>query len=318
MKPAISRREQLQMLLEETSRTFALAIPLLPEPLCTEVNVAYLLFRIADTLEDSTRWAARDRVAALEELARTLEEGGKDEEVRNLARQWRDRRPVDHVGYLELIDQAPLVFSALRDARPEAARIIVAHTVRTSRGMASFLRRAGEDGVLRLDSLEDLRAYCYAVAGIVGEMLTELFLLECESAGALAPRLRPRARGFGEALQLVNVLRDSSDDIQEGRSLVPDSVSRDHLFELARTDLRQAAEYTLALQSAGAPDGIVAFNALPVLLATATIDRVEEAGPGSKISRARVWAILARLKADIRLGRPVIRLDSGAPASRPA
>src|SRR5580658_3414801 len=43
-------------LLLHTSRTFALAIPQLPEPLRREVGVAYLLFRIADTFEDATRW----------------------------------------------------------------------------------------------------------------------------------------------------------------------------------------------------------------------------------------------------------------------
>ncbi len=40
----------LDTLLAETSRTFALAIPLLPEPTRHEVGVAYLLFRVADTL----------------------------------------------------------------------------------------------------------------------------------------------------------------------------------------------------------------------------------------------------------------------------
>ena len=42
----------LHDLLERTSRTFALAIPLLPGPLDRAVTVSYLLFRIADTFED--------------------------------------------------------------------------------------------------------------------------------------------------------------------------------------------------------------------------------------------------------------------------
>src|SRR4051812_37988052 len=47
----------IDRLLLRTSRTFALAIPELPEPLRREVGVAYLLFRIADTFEDANRWA---------------------------------------------------------------------------------------------------------------------------------------------------------------------------------------------------------------------------------------------------------------------
>ncbi len=55
----------LRPLLQKTSRTFALTIPLLPEPLQTEVATAYLLFRIIDTFEDATRWDAARRAKAL-------------------------------------------------------------------------------------------------------------------------------------------------------------------------------------------------------------------------------------------------------------
>ena len=44
----------LQDQLVKTSRTFALAIPLLPQPTARQVTVAYLLFRIADTFEDAS------------------------------------------------------------------------------------------------------------------------------------------------------------------------------------------------------------------------------------------------------------------------
>ncbi|MBK7863440.1 MAG: squalene/phytoene synthase family protein, partial [Archangiaceae bacterium] len=55
----------LDDLLVKTSRTFALAIPMLPEPTRREVSVAYLLFRIADTFEDATTWPRAERIAAL-------------------------------------------------------------------------------------------------------------------------------------------------------------------------------------------------------------------------------------------------------------
>ena len=44
---------RLEELLENTSRTFALSIPVLPEPTRRQVMIAYLLFRIADTFTDS-------------------------------------------------------------------------------------------------------------------------------------------------------------------------------------------------------------------------------------------------------------------------
>ena len=62
----------LDALLTKTSRTFALAIPLLPEPTRRAVSVSYLLFRIADTFEDATAWARAKRIAALNEFAELL------------------------------------------------------------------------------------------------------------------------------------------------------------------------------------------------------------------------------------------------------
>jgi len=41
-------------LLQKTSRTFAVTIPMLPSPTRQQVGLAYLLFRIIDTFEDAT------------------------------------------------------------------------------------------------------------------------------------------------------------------------------------------------------------------------------------------------------------------------
>ena len=70
--------DELASLLGRTSRTFALAIPLLEEPLRTEVGVAYLLLRIADTLEDAPRWGRDRRAEALASFGAWLEGGERD------------------------------------------------------------------------------------------------------------------------------------------------------------------------------------------------------------------------------------------------
>ncbi len=42
------------------------------------------------------------------------------------------------------------------------------------------------------------------------------------------------------------------------------------------------------------------------LLARATLEHVQRDGPGSKMPRAEVWDLVARMEADLHLGRPVI------------
>ena len=281
-------------LLQKTSRTFALSIPVLPEPTNREVMIAYLLFRIADTFEDAAHWEPERRIGALRDFNRLLASYSRPEAER-LALAWSAAGPSPHAGYRELIAEVPFVLDAFFALSPAAVDSVSAHVTRSADGMAGYVARTKE-GSLVLSDIADLKAYCYVVAGIVGEMLTELFLLGRESLSPAAAFLRERAATFGEALQLVNILKDSAVDAAEGRSYLPVDGSREEVFALARHDLGVAGEYIRSLQAHGAPRGLVEFTALPVLLARASLDKIESRGPGSKISRPEVFFLTQRLK----------------------
>ena len=61
------------------------------------------------------------------------------------------------------------------------------------------------------------------------------------------------------------------------------------------------------MQSASAPRGVLAFTALPVELAWATLERVEAEGPGAKVSRLQVGTIVAALDRRLSKGEPAVR-----------
>lgn len=268
-------QEELGALLTQTSRTFALAIPLLGEPLATQVGLAYLLFRIADTFEDAPRWGRDARHEALGRFVEWLDEGGS----------LPDGHPTGDEGCARLLARASAVRASLR-AEPERAReAITAHVRRTAAGMRDFVARQGDDGSIALRDIEDLRAYCYVVAGIVGEMLTDLFVLALPDldAGALAAR----ARTFGEGLQLVNILKDAPADAAEHRSYLPAGIARADVTRLAREDLAVAEEYVALLP----PGGVRAFCDLPVRLAVATLDALDAGQP--KLAREDALRIFA-------------------------
>ena len=296
--------DRIDDLLEKTSRTFALSIPLLPEPSRRELSIAYLLFRIADTLEDAADWDPQQQVAALDDFVEVVRNSDL-ERATQLGRQWAHDIPIEHDGYQELLRDTDLVMREFCRLSAPARAIITEHTVRTARGMAGFVERA-QDGVLELTDVEDLRRYCYVVSGIVGELSTELFLLDRPVLDEVATALRERAARFGEALQLVNILKDAAFDSAEGRRYLPSSADRARVFELAREDLGIAADYTVTLQHSGAPRGVVAFCALPVRLAFAALDRVEAAGSGAKISREQVYATVAAMNQALDEGRPAV------------
>jgi farnesyl-diphosphate farnesyltransferase len=191
-------------------------------------------------------------------------------------------------------------------AMPAPERSVVAlHAVRTCDGMARVVSAGEEGGRVELSSLRELREYCYIVAGIVGELLTDLFVMDAPALAPAAPTLQQHARAFGEGLQLVNILKDATDDARDGRTYLPPTVPREAVLDLARRDLDDAVTYVHALQSHDAPRGFVEFTALPVALARATLDKLALEGPGAKLPRATVMSLAADLDQ---------RLDQGAPA----
>jgi farnesyl-diphosphate farnesyltransferase len=295
----------LRPLLQKTSRTFALTIPLLPEPLQTEVATAYLLFRIIDTFEDANRWETARRAKALGIFAQVMEgdgQGDGEHDLRELTARWLKDPPLDHAGYLELLAATPDVIRGQRGLRSAASEQLRRHLVRSARGMIEVVLRTDANGGLHLTTLKELRDYCYTVAGIVGEMLTELFLLQSPALKTVAGDLRARAVEFGEALQLVNILKDSQSDGAQQRTYLPREASLAEVFSLARADLRRAIEYTELLRTAGADRGIVAFNALNLRLAIGTLHLLRTHGPGGKLTRTQVAGILAQVMSAVGNG----------------
>ena len=148
----------LERLLEKTSRTFALSIPVLPEPTRGEVTIAYLLFRIADTFEDASHWPCEKRRLALADFERLLERPDAEEAAR-LAPSWVADGISTHAGYTWLMSESPGVLDAYAALTPAARAVVKEHVVRSSRGMAGFVARTSDDGRLALETLDDLHAY---------------------------------------------------------------------------------------------------------------------------------------------------------------
>jgi len=168
--------------------------------------------------------------------------------------------------------------------------------------MIGVVERSDVNGYFQLQTLQDLREYCFVVAGIVGQMLTELFILQSPSLEKVGPELRARAVEFGEALQLVNILKDVRPDADEGRVYLPREATLPEIFLLARADLRRATEYIDLLRAAGADKGMVAFNAINTRLAIGTLHVLRDRGPGAKLTRLQVTTLAAQVMNAVQTG----------------
>ncbi len=275
-------------MLTGTSRTFAAAIPLLEPALADEVTVAYLLLRIADTFEDADAWPASRRIEALASFERAVAE---------LSCAPLTAPPGFDAAHQELMEKAPRVLLGLAAFAPDVRAVVANHVTRTSVGMREFLAASTATRGVELRTIDELFRYCYVVAGIVGELLTELFIIAAPSLASAERVLRADAAAFGEALQLVNILKDRERDAVEGRRFIPEGADLSAVLARARADCERARTYTATLEAGGASAGILAFTRFPLRVAEETLSALETTGPGAKIGRSRVLAILEEERA---------------------
>jgi farnesyl-diphosphate farnesyltransferase len=284
--------------LQGTSRTFALAIPLLGAELRYQVGIAYLLFRVADSIEDAAGVSADHRHLLLCRLRACLVPGEGDGKsgLSAVSDGFGGLWPAGSATE-KLMVAAPRLLGLFHQLSPAAACCIRSALDRTIGGMLDFLSAGPARGAeIRVETVAELRLYCYFVAGIVGEMLTELFLLESAVPVEQMPQLRELAVGFGEFLQLVNILKDSEGDVRLGRCFIPTGVSRDTVILLAESSGTAAREYISRLESLGASGDVLAFCRFISRLAAGSLEALRQRGAGAKLSRGDVYSILESVR----------------------
>lgn len=214
-------------MLEGVSRTFALTIPQLPAALCRVVSNAYLLCRIVDTIEDEPALTGARKNYFYEQFLRTLNVPRNAETFsRQLCVSLSSQTPpAEH----ELIRNVPRVLRITRSFS-EPQREALHRCVSTmAKGMGQFQLRGEKQG---LQSLEDLDQYCYYVAGVVGQMLTNLFCLHSPEIAQNRKALMALAVSFGQGLQMTNILKDVWEDYQRGACWLPRKIFAEEGFDL--------------------------------------------------------------------------------------
>jgi farnesyl-diphosphate farnesyltransferase len=311
--------------LPEVSRTFALNIPLLPAPLDLAVTVAYLLCRIADTLEDESVASAADRRPLMDEFARlcALPSDWAPAAERFALTAVAALRPAAPAAEVRLVRGTSRVLETVSQL-PPWVRTHVSRCVREmTTGMAQVLERVERQGpATGLADLNETLTYCYYVAGTVGEMLTRLFAGYSPGVAARLPELEPRASAFGRALQLTNIIKDIREDRERGSCWLPRTLmarhgltadtllAHDHraaalelldeLLAVAHREAETSFEYILLLPSE--ERGIRLFCLWPLFFAVLTLRELRGnpevfSGPAVKISRAAVKRVMVFTRA---------------------
>jgi farnesyl-diphosphate farnesyltransferase len=295
--------EFIDALLQGTSRTFALAIPLLAAERRRQIGLSYLLFRVADCIEDAPEGDAALKKELLTKLNAYFLAPNvshrKDSELAlsdstGFASLWPEQSP--NSGLLLGLPRLMDIFSRLP---PSVSQVIGTAVRSTIMGMVGFIDASiNSPNQIQIQTLDHLRLYCYAVAGVVGEMLTDIFVDHFPPGLADHKELRRLSVGFGEFLQLINILKDSHLDACSGRVFIPIEVSRETIHELALEGRRDACHYIQLLEKSHFPADIIHFCRFIYLLADGSLVKVRDEGAGSKLTRGEVLQILSDVRSE--------------------
>ena len=323
-------------ILPGVSRTFALTIPVLPEDLTEIVANAYLLCRVADTIEDDSGLHSDRKTEFHARLVEILR-GGAD--PRSFGEELAPLLAPDTLdAERELVANTARIIRVTRSFSLEARCAIVRCLEQMCAGMPAYQRNKSLGG---LDDLAQMSGYCYVVAGVVGEMLTELF---CERRAALSAKraqLMRLAPSFGQGLQMTNILKDIWEDRRGKTCWLPRSVfgadfdlSRldelqataayrrglEELIGIAHYHLRNALEYALHIPAR--ETGMRRFCLWAIGLAVLTLRKIREQGgmrsdERVKISRRSVKTTVAVVNAACSSDRALRALFAMAAAGLP-
>ncbi|MBU2808534.1 phytoene/squalene synthase family protein [Acidithiobacillus ferrooxidans F221] len=298
--------------LQVVSRTFALTIPQLPEALRDAVGNGYLLCRIADTIEDDPDMPWEKKACWQAKFLQVVE--GADDPAAFAAELGADLSPEMPEAEHDLIRHTPEVVAITHSLNPTQQAALSRCVRIMGMGMAEFQQHASLQGLADMAALD---RYCYVVAGVVGEMLTSLFVEFEPLLAEHDAEMQRLAVSFGQGLQMTNILKDIWDDWQRGVSWMPRALfqrhgcdiagvrpgSRDPAFQAGLTELlgiaanhlQNALRYTLLIPAG--QTGMRDFCLWAIAMAVLTLRRIAEnpafaSGSEVKISRRSVHRVV--------------------------
>ena len=216
-------------ILQKVSRTFALTIPQLPSPLPEVIGNAYLLCRMIDTIEDEPHISFLQKKAFSEIFVQVVR-GEKSAEnfskkVKPLLSSVMSESEHDLIANTERIIRITHSFS------PNQRKSIERCVTIMSQGMMQFQK--DPINKMGLKDIHQLDRYCYYVAGVVGEMITELLCDYSPEINSKKNLLFELSSSFGQGLQMTNILKDIWTDQLRGACWLPRDIFHSTGFDLS-------------------------------------------------------------------------------------
>ncbi|WP_181410188.1 squalene/phytoene synthase family protein [Paenibacillus sp. tmac-D7] len=256
-------------MLKKTSRTFYIPISQLDLGLREAVTSAYLCMRAIDEIEDHDELTDPLKVELLLGIHEAFQSPHIIEATQKILSPYEAVLPA----VTRQLDEWAMLCPT------SGAPIVYRYIAKMSLQMAEWVQNGWS-----IHTEEDLDRYTYSVAGMVGEMLSELWLWHDGTQSDLT-----KAVAFGRGLQAVNILRNREEDLKRGVDFFPDGWGFKEMQQYTRRNLQLADSYIADLKEGPA----LKFCKIPLALAHATVNLI--AVGGNKLTRDAVLKIVSRV-----------------------
>jgi phytoene/squalene synthetase len=221
--------------LDRVSRSFTFCILQLKSGVKEWVALAYLMFRIIDTVEDAPWQSVPKQLAAFEQLREFLESPPSAQALSAWIATFPAQIP-EHEKRL-LID-LPILLQDKNELPSTIQQVLLETMHEMMNGMIYFIQHFTASNRLTLNTMDEANQYCFYVAGTVGKLLTKMIEHVTPGFHASTERLNQSVQ-FGLFLQKINILNDRVHDEMAGRCFIP-------TFDEMRASLVEDAEGALS------------------------------------------------------------------------
>jgi farnesyl-diphosphate farnesyltransferase len=214
----------LREVLKRVSRSFYLTLAILPYAVRSQIGLAYLLARAADTiadtgeLDDAVRWECLRQFKG--ELWGSAPDWKRIQKIQ--ARVITKQSNPDERRLLEELEGCFRIFQGFSPTdRSHIAQVLSVLIGGMEFDLHQFPKKNGP-ALYALQAIHEFEYYTYAVAGCVGEFWTKMVCNHLPGFRKWDQScMIPLGIRYGKGLQMVNILRDLPRDLRNGRCYIP-------------------------------------------------------------------------------------------------
>ena len=224
-------------LLKKVSRSFYLTIRILPRTVRYPISIAYMLGRTADTITDTNIIENSNKlelINSLHKIISTKNPAGFNifhEKIINFQNELSNEKIL-----LNSIPQQIQFLSSLPSFEQTQIIRVMNNLIEGMKMDLSIFNSTNDEKIQSLYTSKQLEDYIFFVAGSVGEFWTKIINKNTNAINDYEiDKMVELGIDFGKSLQLTNIIRDTADDLRNGRCYIPFTTLKN--YKLNTSDL---------------------------------------------------------------------------------